>query len=93
MQQFLALTSFGVEILLAEELKNLNAQQVVQKPEGVYFMATIEEAYKICLYCRLSTRILLKLVEGEAENKDQLFLMNKRVNFDSNQSINQEIIM
>ena len=59
MQQFLALTSFGIEILLAEELKNLNAQQVVQKPEGVYFTATLADAYKICLYCRLSTRILL----------------------------------
>ncbi|MFB0998679.1 MAG: THUMP domain-containing protein, partial [Colwellia sp.] len=88
MQQFLALTSFGVEILLAEELKNLNAQQVVQKPEGVYFTATIEEAYKICLYCRLSTRILLKLAEGDAENKDQLFATAAAVNWSEQFSSN-----
>ena len=37
MQQFLALTSPGIEVLLANEVKNLGAQQVVQKPEGVYF--------------------------------------------------------
>jgi len=81
MQQFLALTSFGIEILLAEELKNLNAQQVVQKPEGVYFTATLADAYRICLYCRLSTRILLKIAEGDAENKDQLFATASKVNW------------
>ncbi|NQZ23502.1 MAG: bifunctional 23S rRNA (guanine(2069)-N(7))-methyltransferase RlmK/23S rRNA (guanine(2445)-N(2))-methyltransferase RlmL [Colwellia sp.] len=81
MQQFLALTSFGIEILLAEELKNLNAQQVVQKPEGVYFTATLADAYRICLYCRLSTRILLKIGEGDAENKDQLFATAATVNW------------
>ena len=73
MQQFLALTSPGIEILLAQELKDLKAEQVVQKPEGVYFNSTIEHAYHICLRSRLSTRILLKLGEGDAANKDELF--------------------
>ena len=73
MQQFLALTSPGIEILLAQELKDLKAEQVVQKPEGVYFNSSIEHAYHICLRSRLSTRILLKLGEGDAANKDELF--------------------
>ena len=64
MQQFLALTSPGIEILLAQELKDLKAEQVVQKPEGVYFTSTIEHAYHICLHARLSTRILLKVRRG-----------------------------
>lgn len=81
MQQFLALTSPGIEILLAQELKNLNASQVVQKPEGVYFTASIEQAYSICLYCRLSTRILLRLGEGDAENKEQLFASAANINW------------
>lgn len=88
MQQFLALTSPGIEILLAQELKDLKASQVVQKPEGVYFTATIEEAYKICLYCRLSTRILLKLAEGDAENKDKLFATAQSVNWSEQFSSN-----
>jgi 23S rRNA (guanine2445-N2)-methyltransferase / 23S rRNA (guanine2069-N7)-methyltransferase len=88
MQQFLALTSPGIEILLAQELKDLKASQVVQKPEGVYFTATIEEAYKICLYCRLSTRILLKLAEGDAMNKDQLFATATTVNWSEQFSSN-----
>lgn len=72
-QQFLALTSPGIEVLLVEELKNLGAVDVIQKPEGVYFSATIELGYKVCLWTRLATRILLKLGEGEAKNKEELF--------------------
>jgi 23S rRNA (guanine2445-N2)-methyltransferase / 23S rRNA (guanine2069-N7)-methyltransferase len=81
MQQFLALTSPGVEILLAQELKDLHADQVIQKPEGVYFTSTLENAYQICLYSRLATRILLKLGEGDAENKEELYAAAKSVNW------------
>ena len=79
MQQFLALTSPGIEILLAQELKDLNAEQVVQKPEGVYFNSSIEQAYHICLHLRLATRVLLKLGEGAAENKDELYAAAKSI--------------
>ena len=60
MQQFLALTSPGIEILLAEELKRLKRiNTLIQKPEGVYFQAQqLEQAYKICTYIgRLATRM------------------------------------
>ncbi len=72
MFQFLALTSQGIEVLLADELKSLGAEQVVQKPEGVYFSCSLEQAYRICLWTRLATRVLLKLAEGSALNKDEL---------------------
>lgn len=81
MQQFLALTSPGIEILLAQELKDLHAEKVIQKPEGVYFTSTLENAYQICLYSRLATRILLKLGEGDAENKDELYAAAKSINW------------
>lgn len=81
MQQFLALTSPGIEILLAQELIDLQAEHVVQKPEGVYFTTTIEHAYYINLRSRLSTRILLKLAEGDANNKDELYAAAKSVNW------------
>lgn len=73
MRQFLALTSPGIEILLAEEVSSLGAEDVVQKPEGVYFSSTIEDAYDICLWTRFATRIMLKIGEGEAKDKEQLF--------------------
>lgn len=73
MFQFLALTSQGIESLLADELKSLDAQQVVQKPEGVYFQCDLAQGYRICLWSRLASRILLKLGEGDAHNKDALY--------------------
>lgn len=81
MQQFLALTSPGIEVLLADEVKNLGAEQVIQKPEGVYFSASMELGYKICLWTRLATRVMLKLGEGEAKDKDELFKAASSINW------------
>ncbi|WP_206485718.1 bifunctional 23S rRNA (guanine(2069)-N(7))-methyltransferase RlmK/23S rRNA (guanine(2445)-N(2))-methyltransferase RlmL [Thalassotalea sp. G2M2-11] len=73
MHQFLALTSPGIEILLADELTSLGAENVIQKPEGVYFTSSIDNAYHICLWTRLATRILLNIGHGEVKNKEELF--------------------
>jgi len=81
MYQFLALTSPGIEVLLFEEVKKLGGGSVVQKPEGVYFSASLEIGYHICLWTRLSSRILLKLGEGDANNKDELFIAASLINW------------
>ncbi|MEW6984492.1 bifunctional 23S rRNA (guanine(2069)-N(7))-methyltransferase RlmK/23S rRNA (guanine(2445)-N(2))-methyltransferase RlmL [Colwelliaceae bacterium 6471] len=81
MIQFLALTSFGIETLLADEIKSLGGQSVVQKPEGVYFSCSLELGYNICLWTRFATRVMLKLGEGEAKNKDELFKAAAAVNW------------
>ncbi|MBL4822625.1 MAG: bifunctional 23S rRNA (guanine(2069)-N(7))-methyltransferase RlmK/23S rRNA (guanine(2445)-N(2))-methyltransferase RlmL [Colwellia sp.] len=81
MQSFLALTSPGIEILLVDEIKNLGGEQVVQKPEGVYFTASLTLGYKISLWTRLATRVMLKLGEGEAKDKDELFKAASAINW------------
>ncbi len=81
MYQFLALTSPGIEVLLAEEVKKLGGDEVVQKPEGVYFSASLELGYHICLWTRMASRVLLKLGEGDANNKDELFKSASLINW------------
>ena len=81
MQQFLALTSPGIEVLLADEITQLGGEQVVQKPEGVYFSASLSVGYQISLWTRLATRILLKIAEGDAKDKDQLFGVASSINW------------
>ena len=81
MYQFLALTSPGIEVLLFEEVKKLGGESVVQKPEGVYFSASLEIGYHISLWTRLSSRVLLKLGEGDANNKDELFKAASLINW------------
>jgi len=80
-QQFLALTSSGIEVLLADEIKSLGAAHVVQKPEGVYFSASLALGYKISLWTRLATRVMLKIGEGEAKDKDELFKTAGTINW------------
>jgi len=90
MQNFLALTSPGIEVLLVNEIEKLGGEHVVQKPEGVYFKASLELGYRISLWTRLATRIMLKIGEGEAKNKDELFQTASTINwvehFDSHHS-------
>ncbi|TPH13897.1 bifunctional 23S rRNA (guanine(2069)-N(7))-methyltransferase RlmK/23S rRNA (guanine(2445)-N(2))-methyltransferase RlmL [Litorilituus lipolyticus] len=90
MQNFLALTSPGIEVLLVNEIENLGGEHVVQKPEGVYFKASLELGYRISLWTRLATRVMLKIGEGEAKNKDELFQTASSINwvehFDSHHS-------
>jgi len=81
MHQFLALTSPGIEILLADEIKSLGGEQVTQKTEGVYFSGTLALGYHVCLWTRMATRVMLKLAEGDANNKDELFAAAASVNW------------
>lgn len=81
MQNFLALTSPGIEVLLVDEIEKLGGELVVQKPEGVYFSASLEIGYRISLWTRLATRVMLKIGEGEAKNKDELFQAASSVNW------------
>lgn len=73
LSQFLALTSPGIEILLADEISQLGGVNISQKPEGVYFSGSIETAYTICLWSRLASRILLQVGVGQADDRDTLF--------------------
>ena len=81
MYQFLALTSPGIEVLLADEIRDLGGDQVTQKPEGVYFTASLAKGYAISLWTRMATRVMLKLGEGEANNKDQLYKSASSINW------------
>ncbi len=81
MHQFLALTSPGIEILLAEEITALGAENVVQKPEGVYFIASFATGYQVCLWTRFATRILLNIGQGDAKTKDELFTAACAINW------------
>ncbi|MGJ8694512.1 MAG: bifunctional 23S rRNA (guanine(2069)-N(7))-methyltransferase RlmK/23S rRNA (guanine(2445)-N(2))-methyltransferase RlmL [Thalassotalea sp.] len=93
MYQFLALTSSGIEILLYDELISLGAEQVVQKPEGVYFQADLKTGYKICLWTRLATRVLLKIGEGDAENKEALYASAAKIEWSAHLSTQESFVI
>ncbi len=72
-QQFFATAALGLEPLLVDELIQLGASEVKQERAGVAFSGTLETAYRVCLWSRLASRILLPLVSFPATDPEQLY--------------------
>ena len=73
MSDYIALTSAGIEPLLADELSQLGATNVHHKMQAVYFSTDFATAIKICLWSRLSTRILKHLADIKGNSKDEIY--------------------
>lgn len=63
----------GLEPLMADELKELNADEVKETKAGVFCKGSLELAYRICLWSRLASRVLLQIGEFEAKNEQELY--------------------
>ncbi|MFA0209555.1 hypothetical protein AB4536_22120, partial [Vibrio cyclitrophicus] len=59
MNQYLAITSRGLENLLAEELEQLGASDVKAVNAGVRFRADEKTLYTCCLWSRTASRFIL----------------------------------
>jgi putative N6-adenine-specific DNA methylase len=68
-----ATTARGTEDLLAEELKELGTKRIRQDRGGVRFMATLDEALRVCLWSRIAMRVLYPLGEFEAHGAEGLY--------------------
>jgi 23S rRNA (guanine2445-N2)-methyltransferase / 23S rRNA (guanine2069-N7)-methyltransferase len=72
----------GMETLLAGELRQLGAGDVKQARAGVAFAGDLETAYRVCLWSRLASRLLLPLIEGRANDGDELYATAQRITWD-----------
>ncbi|WP_333607012.1 bifunctional 23S rRNA (guanine(2069)-N(7))-methyltransferase RlmK/23S rRNA (guanine(2445)-N(2))-methyltransferase RlmL [Arsukibacterium sp.] len=69
MLEFWALTSKGVEELLADEIRQQQGEVLKVTMGVVRFKADIKVAYKLCLWSRLATRIM-RLIQSEPVTAD-----------------------
>nr|WP_086938598.1 bifunctional 23S rRNA (guanine(2069)-N(7))-methyltransferase RlmK/23S rRNA (guanine(2445)-N(2))-methyltransferase RlmL [Thaumasiovibrio occultus] len=74
MNQYLAITSRGIENLLAEELAQLGASNITVVGAGVRFKADLETAYRCCLWSRLASRFIHILSEFSVRDDLELYL-------------------
>ena len=72
-QNYFATAPLGFELLLADELRGLGADEVKDVRAGVSFSADIETAYRVCLWSRLANRVLLKLASFPAATPEELY--------------------
>ncbi|CAH7135872.1 fused 23S rRNA m(2)G2445 methyltransferase and 23S rRNA m(7)G2069 methyltransferase [Vibrio chagasii] len=81
MNQYLAVTSNGLENLLVEELTQLGITNAKPVQAGVKFKATNEQIYRCCLWSRLASRFVRVLSEFTCQDDMDLYLSTTAVNW------------
>jgi len=57
----------GLETLLEEEIQGLGVQNIERFPGRLTFKGTLENAYRICMWSRLASRVLMPIHTHEIE--------------------------
>jgi len=63
----------GLEDTLAEEVRSLGARQVRARRAGVALKGDLETAYRVCLWSRVASRLLLRIAEVPAPDPEALY--------------------
>ena len=63
----------GLEPLLADELRALGADEVAETRAGVAFAGDLQLAYRVCLWSRLASRVLLPVARFAAADPEALY--------------------
>ena len=86
-QQYFASCPKGLEDLLQKEIQSLGAARVSAAYSGVHFEGNLKTAYKVCLWSRVSSRVLLPLKEFEAPSEDHLYKAVQSINWSQHLSM------
>ncbi len=71
--EFFATCPHGFERILADELKRLRAQSVRPLKGGVAFFGGKADGYRVCLWSRVSSRVLRVMGRVEAQSAEALY--------------------
>jgi len=71
--EFFATAPLGLNDLLAAELVSLGIQSARPQRGGAVFSGTLADAYRVCLWSRLASRVLLPVHHFAARNDSELY--------------------
>ncbi|TKB50426.1 bifunctional 23S rRNA (guanine(2069)-N(7))-methyltransferase RlmK/23S rRNA (guanine(2445)-N(2))-methyltransferase RlmL [Ferrimonas sediminicola] len=83
MKRFYAAVPKGLEYLLVDELNELGAQEVREGLAVVHFQADLTTAYRICLWSRLASRVVMVVTDLEFDDADDLYVKVKAIHWPS----------
>jgi len=86
---FFASTAKGMELILADEIRTLKADNVKDALGGVYFDGDIEMALRVCLWSRLANRVLMPLANYAAQTPEQLYAGAMKVDWSQHFSVDK----
>ena len=79
---FVATCGAGLENLVREEVQSFGGREITSTPGAVHWQgATLESAYRACLWSRFASRILLQLTRFEAADPDMLYIEAGKINW------------
>ncbi|MDH3349377.1 MAG: THUMP domain-containing protein, partial [Desulfobulbaceae bacterium] len=70
---FTATCAGGLEDLLTGEVRACNGENISAGPGFVTWNGPLESAYRLCLWSRFASRVLLQLASFSAESTDSLY--------------------
>ena len=73
MPTFFATISRNLEPLLADELQTMGLKGVRPSGSGVFFEGELRDAYRVCLFSRLTTSVLMEIGQFEVLDADSLY--------------------
>ncbi|MDH5711788.1 MAG: bifunctional 23S rRNA (guanine(2069)-N(7))-methyltransferase RlmK/23S rRNA (guanine(2445)-N(2))-methyltransferase RlmL [Gammaproteobacteria bacterium] len=79
--QFFATCPKGVEDMLTFECQELRLSEIKPQVAGVAFEGEVSDAYKLCLWSRLASRVLLRLSSFTPGDYDDLYQGVKQVDW------------
>ncbi|MEH6453521.1 MAG: bifunctional 23S rRNA (guanine(2069)-N(7))-methyltransferase RlmK/23S rRNA (guanine(2445)-N(2))-methyltransferase RlmL, partial [Psychromonas sp.] len=82
-------TAKGLAPLLEVELKEMGIENSKQMNGGVSFKGTLEEGYKVCLWSRFASRVLLQLSEFKVLNSLDLYLGCSNIPWETHFDVDQ----
>jgi 23S rRNA (guanine2445-N2)-methyltransferase / 23S rRNA (guanine2069-N7)-methyltransferase len=78
---WIATAPVGAASVLAEELAQLGAHDVRERSHDVKFQGTLEVGYRVCLWSRTATRVLLSLGSIDATSSKSMYDAVKRIDW------------
>jgi putative N6-adenine-specific DNA methylase len=89
--ELFAPTSAGLEQVLARELEALGARSVEVATRGVAFRGSWETVYKANLWLRTAHRVLVRLAEFDAGDREQLYGGARSIDWGEQMSVDQTL--
>lgn len=80
--KFYASVAHGLAPLLTAELHQLGARKIVPAEAGVSFEGELEHAYRLCLWSRVASRVLLPLTTVPVQDTEQLYAEAKAIRWE-----------
>ena len=83
MLNYFATCAKGLEPLLFDELQALGASDVKQTVAGCHFNGDQETGYRVCLWSRLASRVLMQLDRQPVNNREELLQASTDIDWPS----------